>query len=77
MFADDRKYDEPGEILQVEIQQLVDQISHSYFRSPDNSGNSLEEEETLVENPEISEKCSDSEADGGRFIPGLLQQPGL
>ena len=77
MFSDDRKYNVEGNLLQVEIQQLLVQIDHSHFRSTDDSGNLLEEEESFVENPEMSEKCSDSEADGGRDLPGLLQQPGL
>ena len=77
MFSDDKKHDVPGKILQVEIQQFVVQIDNSHFRSTDNSGHLLEEEETFVENPEISGKCSNFEADGGSIIAGLLQQPDL
>ena len=77
VFPDDRKYDEQGNHLQVEIQQPLVQVHHSPFCSTDNHWNLLEEEKTSVENPEMPEKCSDSEADSGGDIPGLLQQPGL
>ena len=75
MFSDDWKYDEQGNLLQVEIQQLMVQIDHRHFCSTADSGNLLEEEENFVENTEISEKCPHFEADCGRNISGLHQQP--
>ena len=63
MFADDRKYDEQGQILQVEIQQLMVQIDHRHFCSTADSGNLLEEEENFVPITEISMERSNLEAD--------------
>ena len=77
MFPDDRKYDEQGNPLQVKIQQLLVQIVNSAFSFGGNSGNLLEEKENFVENREISEECSDSEADRGRNFVPLNQQPAL
>ena len=74
MFADDWKYDDQGNILQVEIQQLLVQIDHSHFCSSDDSGNLLEEEKDFVENPEKSEKCSNLESDRSYNTTGVRQQ---
>ena len=77
MFANDRKYDDRGNLLQSEIQQLLVQIDHSHFCPSDDSRNLLEEEKNFVENPEDSEECSHLESDRGHNTTGVRQQRAL
>ena len=77
MFANDRKYDDRGNLLQGEIQQLLVQIDHSHFCPSDDSRNLLEEEKDFVENPEKSEKCSNLESDRSYDTTGVRQQRAL